>query len=309
MVSLVRNTIADHERAATNLGLASKVTKFYSSAAEFASRVFEGSVVGAIGKEFVKPLKGFSEFTDVFSFMDPLNNLYAEGLTLFRNGQYLKLTSKVTLVAGLLFSPVIFATSTVPLFAAGRLGTVVATYGTMNVLGAAKNGLILGATSLTLADTGFANPVTEQSVNQAKYRWKAAKSLEELPLINHADRFQFRAARAGLNANQVANAYTNAHLAPAQVKYYKNEYDLRAAERKKAQFGLYDNIMKIAILSLTFVGAFFCGALVTSIGFAALGLAAAYIGWTKADLDEQINAMRNERVALNAQLNGQRLLG
>jgi hypothetical protein len=289
------------ERGVTGLGPMSKLAKFTSTSAETITKLFHGSdlarAIGSVGK----PLKQFADFTDLTSFIDPLNGLFASSIAKQWSANKLKLIAKVALIAGLLLTPVGFLSSTLGLFSLGALGTNVATYGTLSGLNALKNGLILSSVLHTIYERNTAaGAITKNKEERAVWRTLNLKLMYESLQDRQIDRFKLLARNVDKTDDQIEQIYQKfqekrlVSLA-VPIRHARLLNNVEKYNAEKNAWGVIDDINKVALLTISFVGAFVSAAVPTLAVVSALQLYSAYVGWKKSDAEVLAN---KEKIAV-----------
>lgn len=313
-----------NDRCTATTSSMSKMAKFYSKISSFSQKILQGTVFGSVAGTIAKPLKHFAEIVDVVNVIDPLNNLLAkdaDGIPNYKNwmaqGKWVRLAARVTLIAGLALSPVIFAAS-LGWFPLGILGANIATYGSMAAIDAAKCALIL--TGATLGFFDRKETIKDELIAESNAQLQAdllssLKCYAQNPVERHE-----LAARVQLyrvlgddqqKVNEVWGRFENS-VKPTDGSSTQSDFLLKvAAEAENAnrlldqkhfkvvrtKTALQDDVCKIALLSLTFVGAFFVSGLMGTIFIAALGLYGAWTSWTRADMDVVTSEKKDEYAA------------
>ncbi len=305
--------LSRHERAANSLAGMSKMAKFYSAATRCAVKVFQGSEIARLSSTVAKPLKHFADSVDVFSVIDPLNNLLTKDSNGTPNykiwaakGKWFKLIARVALVAGLILSPVVFASSTLGLFSLGFLGANIGTVGSLSAIAAVKSSLILASALLGLADADRWDGSEKSAAAKQKLKFKAYRSLLKFRDRSKADevdvkkrdsakfKFKARAAKMGFKEKKIDELLNESlnvwdrEVLDNHTEYNRKLYETKAIKVTRSEVGFRDDIMKIALLSITFVGAFVWAGLPALTITSIMGVYSAYIGWNKSDLDTKM---------------------
>lgn len=298
--------LSQHERGLTSIGAMSKMAKFYSTTSETISKLFVGSELGKAFGAVAKPLKGFSEFADLTGFMDPLNGLFAKKgneyacQDLYKNNK-IQLLARITLIAGLILVPVTFFSGTLGLFSLGVLGANIAAFGTMSLINAIKSGLILASTGLTVFDRSRSSSNVEAAqLKKAKLECEMFESLSKANAENVSLKYDFsaKAIKAGVQEEQINDIWKKAIEVSNDVetvaKHKRHVYMEKVHLAEKNRLAKLDDINKIALITIGFVGAFALPVISTLGAISLYQVAAAYIGWQKSDAEVQASKEKVE---------------
>lgn len=310
-----------HDRCTTKTTAMSKMSKVYSKASSCAAKLFSGTGLGAMAGSVAKPLKQFADVVDVVNVIDPINNLLAKddlGVPNYKNwiaeGKWVRLAARVALIAGLALSPIILLSS-LGWFPLGVLGVNIALYGTLPAIEAAKCAFILIGATLGFFDRNESIKGELLAEDSAKLKadiFEALSTYSDQPTQENEVKVKHVLySTAGATDSKVSEAWNRFTKALSstpgdedrisyvealkkQAEHAKKDYEQKHFKVVRTKTALQDDVCKIALLSLTFIGAFIVSGLMGTLFVAMLGLYGAYTAWTRADMDIVADEQKKE---------------
>jgi hypothetical protein len=278
-------------RSVTSLGPLTKLAKFTSTSAKIISKLFDDSdrakAIGSVSK----PLSEFIDFTDLTSFIDPINGLFSSSLQRQWSTDKLKLITKIALIAGLLLTPISFLSKTLELFPLGVLSENIAAHEELLGIHALQSCLTLPAVLYNIYER-YTQAGADARLNETNALKKTSNLvlMYESLLNEDGDDFRYHAKKSGKTRRQIQQIWAkfqadrSVSLA-APIKHARLLHHVEVYNAQKNAWSAIDDINKCALTTITFISAFVSGAVAILVVAGALKLYSAYVGWQKSDAE------------------------